>query len=298
MAVESSLRTLARAVVPRSFRVLVRRPSATLRWLWSEAAAHAGVTARCPMLDDWTVRCHPVSAAAFRLEVADPEQRGELAAFAARCTPGMVLFDIGASYGAFSLATLRYGGPTARSIAVDPSAVSNRILRRNLALAGAGDRVQVLEAAVGAEDGTLTMLTTGPAGEHYLVGTDAARPDVVRVPQYTLPTLADRVGLVPTHLKIDVEGFEGEVLQGGRDWLREHRPLLFLELHIELLRDRGRRPEDVLALAAECGYERFERLGTPVDPAALPDLPVIRVIGLPGSWEPERSGGVGAERWG
>ncbi|MGH9363606.1 MAG: FkbM family methyltransferase, partial [Thermoanaerobaculia bacterium] len=32
-------------------------------------------------------------------------------------------------------------------------------------------------------------------------------------------------------LKVDVEGYEGQVLDGAERLLREHRPVLFLELH-------------------------------------------------------------------
>ena len=38
-------------------------------------------------------------------------------------------------------------------------------------------------------------------------------------------------GLKPTHVKIDVEGAEPDVLQGGRETLRRHRPVLFLSTH-------------------------------------------------------------------
>lgn len=271
-----------RRVVPRPLRTGLRRPGVTARWLEAEARAWLGRTVACPMRPDWTIRSHPVSAPAFRGEAADPDQAAELAGFVARCRPGMVLFDVGASYGAFTLAAVRYGGPTARVVAVDPSATSNRILRANVRLAGAGAQVDLIEGAVGASDGELAMLTTGPAGEHYLVASAGARPDAVRIPQYTLASLAARAGVEPTHLKVDVEGFEAEVLRGGRELLLRCRPELFLEWHPGFIRDRGGDPLAVFAALDAAGYRRFEVAGRPIDPAAEAGAAIVRLVALPG----------------
>jgi FkbM family methyltransferase len=274
------LRRLARRIVPRTVRNRVRSPRATAQWAWQEAGYYLGRRPACRLRPDWVARCHPASLPTFGL-FQQEEFRHELDGFVARCTPGLVLLDIGAHYGAFTLAALRHGGPHARVIAVDPSRQSNRVLRVNLRLAGAGDRVQVIEGAVGAEDGHLSMLTTGPAGEHFLVASAAPRPDAVRRPQWTIPSLIARAGATPTHIKIDVEGFEEEVLRGGLDFLRRARPILFLELHGAMLRGRGRRPEEVLGLLSACGYDRLQWHGRPIAPAEAAALETARLVCLP-----------------
>ena len=60
---------------------------------------------------------------------SDDELIEELDSFIAHCRRGMVLFDVGAHFGVFSLAALHYGGPDAIAVAVDPSpaAVTTRL---------------------------------------------------------------------------------------------------------------------------------------------------------------------------
>src|SRR5262249_35977564 len=148
---------------------------------------------------------------------------------------GMVLLDIGSHYGMFTLAALRFGGPEARVWAVDPSPTCVRLLAENVRLAGAQDRVTAVQAAVGAEDGILNMLSTGAHSCDFFIASDTPRPDATQVPQHRLDTLAATIPAAITHLKIDVEGHEDSVVAGGREFLRKSRPLLFLELHGDML---------------------------------------------------------------
>jgi FkbM family methyltransferase len=273
-----SARELARRFVPRSVRNALRRPGATLAWIRAEAAFRLGRSAECRLREDWAVRCHPACVHAFALHRDSADGREELQAFVRRCTDGMALLDIGANFGIFTLAALRFGGPSARVVAVDPSATANRLLAANLDLASARDRVTIVEAAVGDRDGDLAMLTTGPAGDHYLVAGGAGRPDAVSIPQLTIPSLVARTGVEPTHVKIDVEGFETEVLRGGAAFLSERRPIIFLELHGALLRARGQTAEAVLDLLASMGYERLEHRGRAAERDALCKSEIARIV--------------------
>src|SRR5262249_11835370 len=129
--------------------------------------------------------------------------------------------------------------------------------------------------------GVLPMLTTGPNGDHFLVVPAEERKDTVLVRQLTLDHLATYLPSSPTHLKIDVEGFEKEVLEAGRSFLKSYRPTLFLELHGALLRMRGCSPEKVFELLAECGYRNWERHRQPISEAEAAALDVCRLIGTP-----------------
>src|SRR5207244_11021995 len=95
---------------------------------------------------------------------------------------GMVLLVVGAHFGVFTLAALRYGGEAARVVAIEPSAEARRVLEANVRLAGAADRVVILEAAAGDRDGEVAMLTTGPIAAHYMIGVDQERPELTRIP--------------------------------------------------------------------------------------------------------------------
>jgi hypothetical protein len=58
-------------------------------------------------------------------------------------------------------------------------------------------------------------------------------------------------------LKIDVEGYEEEVLLGAEECINAYRPIIFLELHAELIRRRGRDPKRVVGTLKRLGYDRF-----------------------------------------
>jgi hypothetical protein len=56
-------------------------------------------------------------------------------------------------------------------------------------------------------------------------------------------------------LKIDVEGFEHQVLQGARHLLSEMRPLVLCEFNDIVLRDAGSSASELLDLFGRLGYE-------------------------------------------
>jgi hypothetical protein len=95
----------------------------------------------------------------------------------------------------------------------------------------------------------------------------------------TLDAEMDRVG-IPAVVKVDVEGFEMEVLLGAERLLRDHHPLLLLELHLDLLERRGVRPGEIVSLLARHGY-RFESVtGRPLSTRAVTGSPnaVLRLV--------------------
>jgi FkbM family methyltransferase len=272
------MRRFLRGFVPRPWRNAARSPGATIRWSWHDLQYRLGRTPFVEVTADWRVRCHPASRVVFEAHRDEPEFRSELAGFARAATPGMVLVDVGAHLGFFTLAALHHGGPTSRVVAVEPSASALSVLEANVRLAEADDRVTVIHAALGSHSGWLHALTTGAGGLHQLVRPDAPRADTVAVPVRRLDDLVADLGLTPTHVKIDVEGFEGDVIEGGRACLAAHHPVIFLELHGALLRQAGDDAARVLAVLAEDGYAVLEANGRPISARDAAAAPLIRLV--------------------
>lgn len=194
----------------------------------------------------------------FGVFLRDPEQELELRSFIAHATPEMQLLDIGSHWGVFTLAALHFGGSRAQAICIEASADAAKVLQDNLALNSVTGRVRVVNAACGAEVGELQMLTTGAGGADYFVVPAEKRPDTITVPQITVDHVCEQNDFQPTHVKVDVEGFEEEVFVGARTILRTCRPILFVELHGELISRRGKQATTVLALLEKYGYTRWK----------------------------------------
>jgi FkbM family methyltransferase len=135
--------------------------------------------------------------------------------------PGMRVADVGANIGYYLLLIESVVGATGSVVCVEPEAANLRELRRNIAANGFAN-VEVVAAAAGAEDGAVS-LRSGINAAIVEAGAGDQEVPVVRLDS----ALAAPVDF----LKIDVEGYEGQVLAGAQRLLAEHRPTLFLEVH-------------------------------------------------------------------
>ncbi|MFQ6047032.1 MAG: FkbM family methyltransferase [Gemmatimonadales bacterium] len=255
-----------------------------MRWLADEVAHLVGGNLSLELRAGWVLRCHPAARRVYiRAQIDDPAQAAELDEFVSQCSPGMVLLDLGAHFGVFSLAALHYGGPHSFGVAVDPSRVATRMIMTQARLNGATERLGVVRAAVADTVGSREMLDVGVLADGYLVDADDAHPerDFVTVPAVTVDSLVDDLGRQPTHIKIDVEGFEAAVLRGAQRTLStEPRPMLFIELHNAMLRERGDDPGETLQLLSGLGYDDLRVAGRPTTPAALLSAPLARVVAV------------------
>jgi hypothetical protein len=147
---------LIRTLVPRSVRNGLRSPATTVRWLYDDVTFRLGRRSRVQVRRDWEVLCHPASRDSFYFQSHISKTIAELDGFIERCAPGMVFADIGAHFGLFTLMAIRYGGPSAVVHAVEPAPTPRRIFRENMALAGVGSQMTLVDAAVGRDDSTVS----------------------------------------------------------------------------------------------------------------------------------------------
>lgn len=146
--------------------------------------------------------------------------------------PGAVFFDVGSNVGFFALLAAREVGRQGVVHAFEPVAWIAEALRSNAALNGF-ENVHVHAVAVADEEGEGQLLIAGHPGGATLSGADAPADLTGRatVPVVTLDRLVASGELpAPDVVKIDVEGFEPQVLDGMAEVLRVHRPALVCEL--------------------------------------------------------------------
>lgn len=161
--------------------------------------------------------------------------------------PGATVIDVGANIGYFALLFAEAVGEHGRVLCVEPDPANLRELRRNVERNGLSN-VEVLATAAGSRDGMVGLMT----GLNSRVTDDGA--GVLQVPVRMVDSIApERVDL----LKVDVEGFEWEVLKGAARVIEAGGATVWLELHPALLPDAVT-PRDILEwLAPRCGAVRF-----------------------------------------
>lgn len=194
-----------------------------------------------------------------------PEMVRELDGFLGRSRECRRFLDVGACHGLFALAFTQ-GRPETEAVAVDPSPLAWEVLAANVRK-NPGARVTPVRAALGEAPGTLTMRYSW---HHLEASPEAARsPEAVEVPLRTVDGLCSEMGFHPDVMKVDVEGYEHSVLRGALRTLREDRPVLFLELHPQRLRELGSSAGEVAGLLGELGYRIFDLNDAPVTAARL-----------------------------
>jgi FkbM family methyltransferase len=168
------------------------------------------------------------------------------------------VFDVGAWKGLFSIVFCALGRDK-RAVAYEPSSLGVSAIAALANQNGCTDRLAIVPAAVGLSSGRMPGRIS-PSGI-ITIGADASGGDAVGdLPIVSLDDEVRRTGLVPDLLKIDVEGYEHEVLAGARQLLREHKPAICLELHLDLLERRGLSPTQVVGELVSDGY-RFRSCG-------------------------------------
>ncbi len=273
---------VARSFMPRVVRNWLRSPSATVKWAWDGVRFSFGIRKVVQMRPGWSLTCHPTAyRCAYSAQNNDPEQIAEFDGFISQSFQGMTLFDIGAHFGLFSLAALHYGGPEARAIAVDPSPVAISFLNIQAQLNHNDDRLHVIQAAVSDRAGLQSMISVGVLASGYFVAPTEAYPasELTQTRAITLDGMVDELGAVPTHIKVDVEGYEAAVLRGGHRILSQTSgPILFIEIHNEIVCSLGRNPEETLILLRDYGYTTFTTSHVPITADQILAKPLIRII--------------------
>jgi FkbM family methyltransferase len=200
---------------------------------------------------------------------------------------GQTVFDIGANEGAWT-AALR--GLDARVIAVEPQSACAAAMRERF---GDDPQVEIVESAVGDAPGhgrlhlavaSTTFASMSAEWRQSVVENRGLPPDSwpesVEVSITTMETLIEEFG-DPAFTKIDVEGFEAEVLAG----LSRPLPALAFEFHQEML-EKVRRCVDRLAELGDYRYRVFvdewpDRVG-----GEVPASEIVKTVAdlTPGAW--------------
>jgi FkbM family methyltransferase len=175
----------------------------------------------------------------------------ELAALQHFLKPGFVFLDIGANVGVYTLKAAREVGDSGLVIAAEAFIETACRLQKNIR-ANRYRNVRVRNVCVGGETKpTLLYLNHGRPNSYGLLQSNQA--ESVSVMSVSLDDLCRWEGLQRLdYLKIDAEGAESAILQGGAAVLASFRPIV----QVETTKNDSRLPD---------GYRRFRAQGSPND---------------------------------
>jgi len=170
-------------------------------------------------------------------------------------TPGGTFLDVGANTGWFALrAAARYRELGSGSVhAFEPQKVMFDLITRSIAENGLQDLINLHDVALGNEEKTVWMATpafnSGGATVRFREINESLPVSMTRLDVLKLDT--GRIDI----MKVDIEGSEPLFIEGAGDFIREHRPKIYSELHpTKLQRVSNRSREDYLQQMQDLGY--------------------------------------------
>jgi FkbM family methyltransferase len=220
----------------------------------------------------------------FAIYLANIYERQTRAALRRLVAPGSLVLDIGANIGAHTLSLARLVGPAGRVLAFEPTDYAFRKLSRNLELnpdlAARVTAFHCFLTGADAEPVPSSIYSSWPlAREEGLhakhlgreMRTEAARARSID------SVLAEFAGRPVQLVKLDVDGFECDVLRGASRMLSTMRPVFVMELAPYVLVERGASLEEMLSFFVPNRYGFFdERTDKPL-PSTAPAL--LEMIG-------------------
>jgi FkbM family methyltransferase len=175
---------------------------------------------------------------------------------------GDTVVEVGGHIGFVTMYFVRLVGPSGTVIVFEPGENNLPYLRANTA---AWVNITIIGKAVGQEAGSMTMYLEDLTGQNNSLVPDyevlrinvanaiPAHVSETTVEVVTLDDYFESSGLSPDLVKIDVEGFEYEVLLGARRMLESLHPVIMVEV--------TRRADEVFELLREAGYQLFRSEG-------------------------------------
>jgi FkbM family methyltransferase len=198
----------------------------------------------------------------------------ETGLFRALLRENHVFLDIGANIGWYTLVASTVIKFPGRILAFEPRPDTAANLRRTIAENNLYSLVDLHEAGLAESAGSATLIwetgTANPGGSHLATRDFSIQCEHAHIKLMRLDDLElDGCDII----KMDVEGAEFRVINGGEALLQRHQPIVLSELHPEQLqRVSGVTPRDYIARMADFGYEcRLIEIDHP--PTLISDFP-------------------------
>lgn len=157
---------------------------------------------------------------------------------------GDTVIDVGAHIGSMTIVAAACTGATGKVLAFEPVPKFATIMQANVAQNNLGKIISVFPFAVGANTQNIFINDNVKDDTTNHVATSGTEVKQVTLDEHT--NTIEAVAL----LKIDVEGYEIEVLRGAPETLKKTR-VIFIEFYTRNLEKLGYNPEEILDILNE-----------------------------------------------
>lgn len=151
---------------------------------------------------------------------------------------GMVCFDIGANIGYYTLLESKIVGDSGKIIAIEPSPVNFSQLQKNIQNEKVKN-VELYQMAGGDQNGTLKFLLDPHSNLSRIISKEESEKisgNIIDVPVKKLDSFLDELSIKSLDLlRMDVEGYEFNILEGMKNSIKKFRPMIQMEVHTRIL---------------------------------------------------------------
>ncbi len=176
---------------------------------------------------------------------------------------GDIVADVGAHIGLYTVAFAKRVGSMGEIVAFEPNPQTFEELKYHVKLNGVGQRVKFIPAAVGDRKGRVLFEAGRGSESHVIAGTG------IRVLPVEVVTLDETFSQGRLDiLKIDVEGYEEKVLEGGSNLLKDPSRCpraIYVEVHPYAWPVIGTSSGSLLKLLNHCRYRVLSVDGQPIE---------------------------------
>lgn len=181
------------------------------------------------------------------------EEQRELEVLRTLLSPGDVFVDCGANIGLWSIVAAEEVGSEGVVYSFEPNPKTYKKMLGNVGISSIG-RVKTKNVAIGENNDSAFIRCKSEHNDSYLNKSEGGRNDVkICVRRLDSIVSGERVKGV----KVDVEGYELEVLKGAEDIIRKDEPWLFVEFNTQITGVTCLRNWPVHTYLTNLGYEAW-----------------------------------------
>jgi FkbM family methyltransferase len=171
-----------------------------------------------------------------------------------------VIFDLGANFGYYSICLAKYLSNKCSIYSFEPFPTTFKKLTQNVIINDMQGTINLYQMGVSSESGdmSISVRVSCNSGSATLIANQNYENEVALVKVVTLDDFVERNDIHKINfVKIDVEGFETNVLKGWKKGLSKFKPILFLEIDPPLLLKAKSSVMEIKNILSANGYKMF-----------------------------------------